>query len=612
MSVRSSTPPTVMDFQRALLGAAKTIARNPEFELATAPEEGADDLSCITDSPSFAPHEIAAQRGRVDSAALKSYHHNPDLQSHQSLRGEEAKRAYEALETLRVEALGARRMVGIRQNVAAWNSKRMRNSGFFEVGKKESLPLAVALTLVARNKVLGEIAPNELHRALSLIAPEIESKVGQDLESLKENIDDQAVFATHAHSILSKLNLLTSEDDAVHQTMVKNPESSDADQEDCDRNAEERFDAKDEKDDAKAAETESVTRDEHASDPKGSRAVSGQAMPFHFNESLGRRRRPPDYKIYSSAYDETVTASDLASPDELAQLRLQLDRQMAHLQKTITKLANRLQRFLMSKQTRDWRFDLEEGLLDTGKLARVVVNPGSALSFKMESEIVFRDTVVSLLIDNSGSMRGKPISTAAISADILARTLERCGIAVEILGFTTREWKGGRPRETWLSSGRPAHPGRLNELRHIIYKTADQPWRRARKNLGLMMREGLLKENIDGEALLWAYGRLLQRTEQRRILMVISDGAPVDDSTLSTNIANYLEQHLRDVIRWIEHAAAIELLAIGIGHDVTQYYRRAVTLTDPDELSGVMMGELIKLFDGDCAGRQNARMRKAS
>lgn len=612
MTVRSFVPSSLMYFRRALLGTAKTLARNPAFELETIPEEGVDDLSDKAALLSFTPHEIAAQRGQVDSAALKSCHHKTDLDPYPSLQGEEAKSTYDALETLRVEALGARRMMGVRQNVAAWNSKRMRCAGFFEIGKRENLPLAVALTLVARNEVLGEIAPCELHHALSLIRPEIENKVGYELVMLKESIDDQVAFAAHAHSILNKLGLVTSEDDVANQKTTNSLEAPDVGKEDRDASTEEPLDTKSEEDGAKAVEGQSSAQEAYESDEKESGVLSEQTLPLHLNASMSRRRRPPDYKIYSVAFDETVSASDLASPDELAHLRLQLDRQMAHLQKTIAKLANRLQRFLMSRQTRDWRFDLEEGLLDTGKLARVIVNPGSALSFKMESDIVFRDTVVSLLIDNSGSMRGKPISTAAISADILARTLERCGIAVEILGFTTREWKGGRPRETWLSSGRPAQPGRLNELRHIIYKTADQPWRRARKNLGLMMREGLLKENIDGEALLWAHGRLVQRAEQRRILMVISDGAPVDDSTLSANISNYLEQHLRDVIAWIEHAGVIELLAIGIGHDVTQYYRRAVTLSDPDELSGAMMGELIKLFDGDGAGRQKSRMREAS
>jgi cobaltochelatase CobT len=303
------------------------------------------------------------------------------------------------------------------------------------------------------------------------------------------------------------------------------------------------------------------------------------------------------YHPFTTGHDEVIEAADLCDADELSRLRRQLDQQLANLDGIVGKLANRLQRRLMAKQTRAWRFDLEEGLLDAGRLARVVANPLHPLSFKQETATDFRDTVVSLLIDNSGSMRGRPISIAAMSADILVRTLERCGVKVEILGFTTRAWKGGRSRERWVAEGRPKSPGRLNDLRHIIYKAADQPWRRSRRNLGLMLREGLLKENIDGEALLWAHKRLLQRPEQRRILMVISDGAPVDDATLSANPGNFLERHLRDVIRWIETTSPVEISAIGIGHDVTRYYRRAVTLVDAEELGGTMMQKLAELFD---------------
>ena len=292
-----------------------------------------------------------------------------------------------------------------------------------------------------------------------------------------------------------------------------------------------------------------------------------------------------------------MTATDLCDEDELLRLRGFLDQQLVSLQGAVTKLANRLQRRLMAQQSRSWDFDQEEGLLDAARLARIVIDPTRSLSYKIERDIEFRDTVVTLLIDNSGSMRGRPISIAAISADIMARTLERCGVKTEILGFTTRAWKGGQSREDWLAAGRPPMPGRLNDLRHIIYKKADEPWRRARKNLGLMMREGLLKENIDGEALLWAHGRLLARNEERRILMVISDGAPVDDSTLSVNSGTYLERHLRQVIEWIENRSPVQLVAIGIGHDVTRYYRRAVTIMDAEQLGGTMVEQLAALFD---------------
>jgi cobaltochelatase CobT len=319
-----------------------------------------------------------------------------------------------------------------------------------------------------------------------------------------------------------------------------------------------------------------------------------------------RRERPDDeagrqYRAYARQFDEEVAAEDLCDADELSRLRQQLDQQLQHLQGVVSRLANRLQRRLMAQQTRAWEFDLEEGMLDAGRLARVVVNPMQSLSYKRERDMEFRDTAVTLLIDNSGSMRGRPITVAAMCGDILARTLERCAVKVEILGFTTRAWKGGQSRETWVHDGKPRNPGRLNDLRHIIYKSADAPWRRSRKNLGLMLREGLLKENIDGEALLWAYRRLMSRPEHRRILMVISDGAPVDDSTLSVNPGNCLERHLRDVIRDIEGRNYVELIAIGIGHDVTRYYRRAVTIVDAEELGGTMMKKLSELFDEDAA-----------
>ena len=361
----------------------------------------------------------------------------------------------------------------------------------------------------------------------------------------------------------------------------------------------------------------------------GSEAETGEAegemMPGSGDEDSsrpGRSVRPqgdlrnvrgePPYRAFTAQFDETIDADQLCDPQELARLRMHLDQQLSNLQGVITRLANRLQRKLMAKQTRAWDFDVEEGILDTARLHRIVVNPVYPLSYKVERETEFRDTVVTLLIDNSGSMRGRPITVAAMSADILARTLERCAVKVEILGFTTRAWKGGQAREKWLAEGKPSNPGRLNDLRHIIYKAADAPWRRARKSLGLMLREGILKENIDGEALLWAHNRLIGRSEQRRILMVISDGAPVDDSTLSVNPGNYLERHLRDVIEWIERCSPVELVAIGIGHDVTRYYSRAVTIVDAEQLGGTMMEKLTELFDEHPLSEGADRLRPAA
>jgi len=339
-----------------------------------------------------------------------------------------------------------------------------------------------------------------------------------------------------------------------------------------------------------------------ASDGLGEEGEEGM-LPVRPNRPLSDLPPKFDYRIFTTAYDEEVPAGALCDEEELGRLRSYLDQQLVHLQSAVTKLANRLQRRLMAQQSRSWEFDQEEGLLDAARLARVIVNPAHSLSYKVETDTEFRDTVVTLLLDNSGSMRGRPISIAAISADILARTLERCGVKVEILGFTTRAWKGGQSREKWLADSRPPNPGRLNDLRHIVYKEADEPWRRARKNLGLMMREGLLKENIDGEALLWAHQRLIGRVEERKILMVISDGAPVDDSTLSVNSGTYLERHLRQVIAWIEARSPVELIAIGIGHDVTRYYQRAVTIMDAEQLGGTMVEQLAGLFDAHAEGR---------
>jgi len=343
--------------------------------------------------------------------------------------------------------------------------------------------------------------------------------------------------------------------------------------------------------------------DDHSETPGETRRPNS---PFDdFNEKV-------DYHIFTQEFDEEITAEELCDEAELDRLRAFLDKQLAHLQGAVGRLANRLQRRLMAQQNRSWDFDLEEGYLDPARLVRLIIDPMQPLSFKKERDTKFRDTVVSLVIDNSGSMRGRPITVAATCADILARTLERSGVKVEILGFTTKAWKGGQSREQWLASGKPASPGRLNDLRHIIYKSADAPWRRARRNLGLMMREGLLKENIDGEALMWAHNRLIGRPEQRKIMMMISDGAPVDDSTLSVNPGNYLERHLRAVIEQIETRSPVELLAIGIGHDVTRYYRRAVTIVDADELAGAMTEQLAALFeDTSGAAGSSRRVRRA-
>jgi cobaltochelatase CobT len=514
---------------------------------------------------------------------------------------------FDALEQVRVEAIGARRMQGVAANLAAALEERCRAQGLAHAETQDDVPMSEALRYLARERLSGAAPPQSAGKAVDLWREFLEQRIGGDMAALSRAVDDQQAYARVLTQMLAHLELID-EDEAGHDE----DESDGEDQADENAEAEsgegEGDEASSEMAGAPSGEMEDASADD--SDDAAMQQAMEEMMPGMGDEDSERARnwrrpegflpnRPgdPPYRPFTGEYDETVSAQDLCEAEELARLRLHLDQQLSHLQTVIGKLANRLQRKLLAKQSRGWDFDLDEGILDAGRLSRVVVNPIYPLSYKQERETDFRDTVVTLLIDNSGSMRGRPITVAAMSADILARTLERCGVKVEILGFTTRAWKGGQSREKWLAEGKPPNPGRLNDLRHIVYKSADAPWRRARKSLGLMLREGLLKENIDGEALLWAHERLLARHEQRRILMVISDGAPVDDSTLSVNPGNYLERHLRDVIEWIETRSPVELTAIGIGHDVTRYYRRAVTIMDAEQLGGTMMEKLTELFD---------------
>ena len=472
------------------------------------------------------------------------------------------------------------------------------------------MPLAEALRLIAREQFSGEAVPPSARAAVDAWRADLEGKVGRRLKKMGDTLADQKGFARGLRELIAALSIedmdIEPPEEDEEETDQQELQGGKPSQSDRKQEGDQSEGSDGESGEASAGEAEGTPSEDGEEQDGQAMMVPGQGS----DEPSGpTRHRPPGmnmlrnesqqapYTPYTTAFDQVVDAADLCDADELARLRHQLDQQLAHLQGVVGRLANRLQRRLMAKQTRAWEFDLEEGMLDAGRLARIVANPLHSLSFKQEKDTEFRDTVVSLLIDNSGSMRGRPISVAAMSADILARTLERCGVKVEILGFTTRAWKGGQAREKWVMEGKRPSPGRLNDLRHIIYKAADTPWRRARKSLGLMLREGILKENIDGEALLWAHSRLIGRPEQRRILMVISDGAPVDDSTLSVNSGSYLERHLRDVIAWIEESSPIDLVAIGIGHDVTRYYRRAVTLMDAEELGGTMMAQLADLFD---------------
>lgn len=589
--------------------AMRAIAREPELTASFTPDPpGFHGTEARLPLPNrdLPAEDVSIARGEADAMALRMRHHDTELHTASVPTAPAARALYDAVEQARVEALGANRMVGVADNLGVALEARCRDKGFARVTEREQAPVAEAVALLVREALTGAAPPPSATQMVDLWRPFVESKIGETLTNLDNRLDDQEAFQDIVRQMISDLGLAEEEMNAEPDP---NEESGD-DQDDAEGDSSGEGDS-----DGDAQSMDGTGEEEDAG------AESEEAdMPFEDGDgdlepgagdedpdAPGQPWRPPEfghnqgeqfvYGAFTTEFDEEIEADELCDADELNRLRQQLDQQLTNLQNVISRLANRLQRRLMAKQTRTWDFDLEEGLLDTARLTRVVTNPSHPLSFKLEKDMNFRDTVVTLLIDNSGSMRGRPISVAAMSADILARTLERCGVKVEILGFTTRAWKGGQSREKWLAAGKPANPGRLNDLRHIIYKSADAPWRRARKNLGLMLREGLLKENIDGEALLWAHNRLLARPEQRRILMIVSDGAPVDDSTLSVNAGNYLERHLRQIIEWIETYSPVELLAIGIGHDVTRYYKRAVTIVDAEQLGGTVMDQLAELFD---------------
>jgi cobaltochelatase CobT len=596
------------EFKRATAGVLRAIAEQPDVQVAFQPgPSGVSGKRARLPLPTRAlpPAEMARLRGASDAIALRLRHHDDAVHVQRMPSRREAKDAYDALEQVRVEVVGSRFMNGVSANLRAKLTEECEAEGYDRMTRKDQLPIDKALALLTREKLSGEPAPEPAQRVLQMWRESLGEHADDALAEMISAQDDQTAFSRAARKLLAALDLAEAETEADPDDNSEEGEDGGEQSGQQDNSQDGEGQSESEADSMLGAQPEEMEGE--AADDDGSESEEEAAVAEGDDRPGGpqpRRERPvvddhATYRAYTRQHDEEVEAEDLCDADELARLRQQLDQQLQHLQGVISKLANRLQRRLLAQQTRSWEFDLDEGLLDAGRLARVVINPMQALSYKRELDTEFRDTVVTLLIDNSGSMRGRPITVAAMCGDILARTLERCAVKVEVLGFTTRAWKGGQSREKWVQDGKPRNPGRLNDLRHIVYKAADAPWRRARKNLGLMLREGLLKENIDGEALLWAYRRLLSRPEHRRILMVISDGAPVDDSTLSVNPGNYLEKHLREVIRDIEGRDLVELIAIGIGHDVTRYYRRAVTIVDAEELGGTMMKKLTELFDED-------------
>jgi cobaltochelatase CobT len=611
-NIKGKSPPKeapTEPFKRAVTGCLRAIARHPELEVTFAAERPglAGGKARLPEPPrKLTRQEAAIVRGHADAIALRLACHDPAVHRRLAPGGQQARAVFDAIEQARVEAIGARRMQGVAQNLSAMLNDRFHRGKFDDITDRADAPIEDALAMMVRERLTGESPPAAARRLVELWRPLVESRAGRDLDRLERLLEDQRRFGDAVHDLLDSLDMgddrsredEEDSDDKEKDEGRKDEQGQDgeaADSEDMQRMSLDEAEASSEELPDNAAEALDAPSTDMPEDSEIGDSESA-AEPWRPRHHGLNEPRGPDYRPFTTRFDEVVGAEELCEPEELDRLRGYLDKQLANLQGIVSRLANRLQRRLMAQQNRSWEFDLEEGVLDPARLSRVVVDPLHPLSFKIEKDMNFRDTVVTLLLDNSGSMRGRPITVAATCADILARTLERCGVKVEILGFTTRAWKGGQSREAWLAAGKPTNPGRLNDLRHIIYKSADAPWRRARKNLGLMMREGLLKENIDGEALDWAHKRLLARTEQRRILMVISDGAPVDDSTLSVNPGNYLERHLRWVIEDIQARSPVELIAIGIGHDVTRYYRRAVTIVDAEELGGAMTENLAALF----------------
>ncbi len=606
-------------FKRATAATLRAIAERDDLTIGFGPEAAGLSGSRVR-LPNPArdlPAEEAAQlRGAADSMALRLRYHDDAVHSRRIPGSPLARAVFEAVEQARVEALGARRMVGVASNLSAMLDEQYRRQGFERITERTDSTMAEAVRLLTREALTRERPPPSARRVVDLWRPWLEARIAKDLGELDRTILDQDDYARATRRMLQDLDI----DLGEAEDSSENEEQQDGEEGDSDNQSEGEGATSGAQPSPDGSPADGAAED--AQD--AGEASDGEMMPGASDDDPGRPGRPGQmprgraddtaiYRAYSTLSDEVVEADALCDPDELTRLRQLLDQQISHLQSVIARLANRLQRRLLARQTRAWEFDLDEGLLDAARLSRVVANPILPLAYKRERETDFRDTVVTLLIDNSGSMRGRPITVAAMSADILARTLERCAVKVEILGFTTRAWKGGQSRERWIAAGKPVNPGRLNDLRHIVYKPADAPWRRARRNLGLMLREGILKENIDGEALAWAHHRLRERTEQRRILMVISDGAPVDDSTLSVNPGNYLEKHLREVIRDIERLGEVELTAIGIGHDVTRYYRRAVTIVDAEQLGGVMLEKLSDLFEEEGGKtRVKSRNRRAA
>ncbi|MDB9818017.1 cobalamin biosynthesis protein CobT [Pelagibacterales bacterium] len=594
---------TLDTFKRALSSTVKAIAEDKEIEVVFGGNSSSSEDKIILPEINniFDLDNLSSIRGTADNEALIHKYRNNNTYSEFLPNKEKNKKIYESLENSRIQILGSKYMRGVKSNLLSLYEKNCQEKNYSNVTSQSDLDIENALEIYIKKKNDASLVPKSASHALSYWSKWLDSKIGDSIDGLLKNINDQEQFAQLANKLILDLKLYdTNENKDESEDDNKGQQTEELDNPDVDETESQSSMSDDDMENTEEevqSEESEMPVDENNEEMQDLEDDESENVKPQYKESKSIETILSEYMVYSNQFDEVITAQDLCEDEELNRLRKYLDQQLKSFQTIISRLANRLQRKLLAKQNRSWEFNIEEGLLDTSRLTRVITDPFYSLSFKKEKDTDFKDTVVSLLIDNSGSMRGRPITVAAMSADILARTLEKCGVKVEILGFTTKAWKGGKSRESWMQNNKPPSPGRLNDLRHIIYKAADEPWRRSKKNLGLMMREGLLKENIDGEALLWAHKRLQNRYEARKILMVISDGAPVDDSTLSVNSGNYLEKHLRGAINWIENKSDVQLLAVGIGHDVTRYYKKAVTIVDAEQLADVMTEQLVDLFE---------------
>tara|TARA_Y100000590_G_scaffold226945_1_gene256254 strand:- start:937 stop:2739 length:1803 start_codon:yes stop_codon:yes gene_type:complete len=581
-------------FKSAVSSTVKAISENFDIEIKfgnnTTSKENSLNLPDIINLKKL--QDFTNLRAFADSEALRLKYTNKKTYVENEPEGSVSKSLYAIAEKIRYEKIGSNNLKGVKNNLIQCYENKFKNKKIEEIKTEADVPITEAFELYLRSHFFKIKQNNTTKKVLSYWKELFDKNLKQKLKELDKCIENQNEFNRLVADLINNLDF---EDQNSREKEEKketsNEDSSKPEGDDDKNNLSEKQESESIDTDSSIAE-DSIESLNQNQDHEEKEVDGSPTLARKNTKNLLKEK----YKVFTNIYDEIKNAEELENEHEITRLRKSLDQQLTNLQSLVAKLANKLQRQLLAKQNRSWEFDLEEGMLDTSKLSRVIIDPFHSLSYKKEKEIKFKDTVVSLLIDNSGSMRGRPISVAAICADILSRTLERCAVKVEILGFTTKNWKGGKSREKWNLENKPTHPGRLNDLRHIVYKAADKPWRQSKKNLGLMLKEGLLKENIDGEALLWAFKRISSRKEERKILMVISDGAPVDDSTLSVNSGDYLEKHLKQTVKWIEENSNIEIFAVGIGHDVTRYYKKAIKIADVQELGDVLINQLTKLF----------------